>query len=168
MGYTTVFAGQFDLNKRLDDNTYNLLNGLANTRRMKRDINESLYGVDGEFYIGGKGFRGQGYEDNVIDSNSPPDTQPSLWLQWIPTENRMSIIWDGNEKFYSSAKWIRYLIDTILMPRGYVINGVVNAEGEDGYEYHIKVTHNIVIDRDGFHNGEYPNWEAWSKERYGF
>ncbi len=36
MGYTTDFTGAFKLNKPLDDETYNLLVGLATTRRIKR------------------------------------------------------------------------------------------------------------------------------------
>jgi hypothetical protein len=34
MGYTTDFYGQFKLNKKLDDVTYTLLQGLGTTRRI--------------------------------------------------------------------------------------------------------------------------------------
>lgn len=130
MGYTTTFDGRFELNKELDNETHELLLGLANTRRMKRDVDES-YGVEGEFYIEGVGFRGQGDEDNVVDHNTPPKTQPSLWLQWIPTEDKKGIEWDEGEKFYCADEWIIYLIEKVLQPRGYVLNGTMLAQGEE-------------------------------------
>ena len=40
-------------------------------------------------------------------------------------------MWDGNEKFYSYIEWLEYLIDKVLAPRGYVVNGEVTWGGED-------------------------------------
>ena len=141
MGYTTEFEGKFNLNKKLDDDTFKLLNGLATTRRMKRNVEG--FGNEGEFFIDGLGFCGQDNDITVIDVNKPPTTQPSLWLQWIPTEDKMSIEWDGNEKFYHSLEWIKYLIDTILKPRGYILNGTVYCQGEEEND-----TWNITIDEN--------------------
>ena len=73
MGYTTEFEGKISIDKPLDDDTYDLLVGLSNTRRMKRNIEG--YGVEGEFYIKGSGFMGQDRDSTVIDYNSPPTTQ---------------------------------------------------------------------------------------------
>ena len=129
MGYTTEFRGQFNLNKELDDDTFNLLTGLAGTRRMARDIEG--FGEEGEFFIDGKGFMGQDKDETVIDQNRPPKTQPSLWLQWVPTDDRMGIEWDCGEKFYHYVEWIEYLIEKILAPRGYVLNGDVEWCGEE-------------------------------------
>lgn len=144
MGYSTDFDGRFELNKELDNETYDLLLGLANTRRMKRDVDES-YGVEGEFYIEGSGFAGQGHEDNIVEFNRPPKTQPSLWLQWIPTEDKIGIEWDGGEKFYHADKWIVYLIDKVLQPRGYVLNGTVFAQGEEYHDtWRIDIVDNVV------------------------
>jgi len=130
MGYTTDFEGQFDLDKKLDDETYNLLKGLNMTRRMGRKVDKK-FGVEGEFYYKNDGDFGQKREDNIIDYNRPPKTQPSLWLQWTPTEDRLSIEWDGGEKFYSYVEWISYIIEKILKPRGYVLNGAVKWYGEE-------------------------------------
>ena len=143
MGYSTDFSGQFTLDRKLDDETFDLLNGLASTRRMKRNV-DSKYGVDGEFYIG-KGDFGQDEEDNIVDYNTPPRTQPSLWLQWIPTDDREHIEWDGNEKFYSYVEWIEYIINKVLKPKGYVLNGVVEWGGEERSDVgEITITDNVV------------------------
>lgn len=173
MGYTTVFAGKFNLNKELDDETFNLLKGLAESRRMKRDINKLKemgfigdYGIEGEFFTQGKGFLGQDNDESVIDYNRPPITQPGLWLQWTPTEDKMGLEWDQGEKFYEAENWIKYLINKILEPRGYIVNGVVNAQGEDNNDkYNITVINNKVIVNKGFSIlAPIPNFEKWFKE----
>jgi hypothetical protein len=68
-----------------------------------------------------------------------------LWCQWIPNEEGDAIVWDGGEKFYNYVEWIQYLIDKILSPRGYILNGEVFWEGEDsGDEGKIVIKDNIV------------------------
>ena len=67
MGYTTDFLGEFELDKQLDPIVGNLINGLANTRRVKRDITKLAnmlnlsrqeadlrYGIEGEYYYNKK------------------------------------------------------------------------------------------------------------------
>lgn len=130
MGYTTDFDGTLKLNKKLSEEDHKFLTKLAGTRRMAREV-DAKYGVEGEFYVEGEGTFGQDHEDNVIDHNRPPSTQPSLWLQWTPTEDGMGIEWDGGEKFYNYVEWLEYLIEKILEPRGYVLNGEVYWYGED-------------------------------------
>lgn len=130
MGYNTVFHGKFTLDRPLDDDTYQFLRKLADTRRMKRKVDDK-YGVDGEFYVDGAGYHGQDREANIVDYNTPPKTQPSLWCSWEPTPDRMSIQWNGSEKFYSYADWMVYIVSKILKPRGYVLNGAVAYTGED-------------------------------------
>lgn len=144
MGYTTDFNGTLKLNKKLSEEDHKFLNKLAETRRMARKV-DAKYGVEGEFYVDGGGMFGQGREDNVIDHNRPPRTQPSLWLQWVPTEDGMGIEWDGGEKFYNYVEWLEYLIEKILEPRGYILNGEVYWYGEDrGDNGIIKVKDNQV------------------------
>jgi len=128
MGYSTEFEGQFDFNKKLDDETYNLLKGLAETRRMKRKV-DSKYGIEGEFYINNDGDFGQTHEKNIIDYNESPKTQPSLWLDWTPTEDRLHLEWGGQEKFYFYVEWLEYIIK-IIKPKGYTLNGIIRYRGE--------------------------------------
>ena len=129
MGYTTEFTGTFKLNKKLDAETHKLLVGLSETRRVARNIEG--YGVQGEFYVDGSGFAGQNREANIIDYNRPPKTQPGLWCNWTPTEDGMEIEWNGAEKFYYYVEWIEYLLNKVLLPRGYSLHGAVAWSGEE-------------------------------------
>jgi hypothetical protein len=179
MGYTTKFQGQFDLDKPLDDETYRFLFRLANTRRMKRALGPE-YGVEGEFYVDGPGTIEGEWEameresdtyhadkrsqwgtynrgefvpklTSIIEYNKPPSTQPGLWCQWIPSEDRLHLTWDGGEKFYSYVEWLEYIIKNILIPRGYVLSGEVDWMGEDqrGDNGIIRVIDNVVTTEPG-------------------
>ena len=130
MGYTTDFIGKFDLNKELSPKMKQYLTLFNETRRMKRNTDE-VFGVQGEFYVFGGGSFGQDHEPNIIDFNEPPTTQPSLWNQWTPTQDGMGIEWDNGEKFYNYTEWLVYLINKILAPNGYILNGVVQWQGEE-------------------------------------
>lgn len=152
MGYTTYFSGSFEFDKELDDETYDFLLKLANTRRVKRDTEilkelrfDGNYGEEGEFFVDGSGFRGQGDDRSIINSNQPPASQPGLWLQWVPTEDKKHLVWDEGEKFYNYTEWLIYLIEKILEPKGYVLNGEVSYEGEYRADFGvIKVDNNKV------------------------
>lgn len=144
MGYTTNFTGTLKLNKQLTPEDKDFLEKLANTRRVARNV-PAEFGVEGEFYVSGEGFMGQDHEDTVIDYNRPPKTQPSLWLQWVPTEDGMGIEWDGGEKFYNYEEWLRYLINSFLAPRGYVLNGQIEWSGEESTDMGIlQVKDNVL------------------------
>jgi len=150
MGYTTDFKGEFKINKKVDEKTYDLLIGLATTRRMKRSgLDEKIYGIEGEFYCEDRENFGQGNNPSkgkIIDNNDPPRTQPGLWCQWLIQEDRQTIEWNGCEKFYDYVEWIIYFINKILEPRGYIVNGQVEWIGEDGFNDQgiITVKNNIV------------------------
>jgi hypothetical protein len=164
MGMTTVFEGCFMVDRPLDQETFELLRGLENTRRMKRNVPE-VYGIEGEFYIDGKGFMGQDDEPNVIDTNTPPITQPDLWVNWHVLEDKMTIEWNRREKFYHSYDWIVYIVERILEPRGYTLNGAVNAMTEYNETYHIDVTENkCKLARRYTKKAGKPDFEAWVEE----
>ncbi len=128
----TTFEGHFDVHPPLDEATQELVNGLNRTRRVKRDLTKlgmskeeaARFGVEGEFYTADD-------DGSVLDSNSPPSTQPSLWCQWRYENGHIE--WDEGEKFYTCVEWLGYLIDTIFTPRSYVLNGTVTCQmdGED-------------------------------------
>jgi hypothetical protein len=143
MGYDSNFSGSFSLNKPLTEADKTFLKKFAETRRMKRKIDG--YGVDGEFFVDGSGFNGDGDDSTIVDYNEPPRTQPGLWCQWIPNEDGTAILWDGGEKFYDYVKWIEYLIDKILKPRGYVLNGEVYWQGEEPEDMGCIVIKNNVV-----------------------
>lgn len=151
MGYTTDFTGKFTLDKTLSLPHLNFLNKFSGTRRMKRDVKKlaeriGVYGVadltstkagldigvEGANYVDESGFAGQNMSAmDVVCSNSPPKGQPSLWCQWIPTNDGDGIVWDGGEKFYEYVEWLEYIIEMYLKPWGYTLNGEVEWFGED-------------------------------------
>jgi hypothetical protein len=156
MGYTTEFSGRFLLSKPLDKELHSYLLQFAQTRRMKRDTsqlyqdpdNHKDYGIEGEFYVGGLGDFGQDEDPSIIDYNKPPSTQPSLWCQWVPSEDGTGIEWDGGEKFYNYKEWIKYILKNFLIPKGYDISGKVHYQGEDPDDFGDldgqKLTHEIL------------------------
>jgi hypothetical protein len=144
MGYTTEFNGRFNLNKPLTEEHSNYLTQFAETRRIKRDARKTSgrpdpirkavglqVGLEGGYFVGEGGFMGQNSGPDVINSNDPPAGQPGLWCQWVPTEDRTGIEWNGMEKFYDYTEWLAYLIEHFLEPWGYVLNGEVEWQGED-------------------------------------
>ena len=130
MGYTTDFEGGFNITPNLSQKDNEFLTKFSETRRMARNVGPE-YGVEGEFYVDGTGWAGQDHDKNVINYNRPPGTQPGLWCQWIPTDDGCELIWDGGEKFYNYVEWLDYLIDKILAPRGYTLNGECQWFGEE-------------------------------------
>lgn len=126
MGYSTDFDGEFSLNKTLSKEIKEFLTVFSRTRRVKRNVHE-IFGIEGEFHT----LLDSKLQNNIADDNKPPSTQPGLYCQWKPSEDGNSIRWDGGEKFYNYIEWISYIINKILAPNGYVLNGSVDWYGED-------------------------------------
>jgi len=147
MGYTTEFQGSWKLNKKLHPKLHEFLNKLGETRRMKRRVSR-IYGVEGEFWVYSEEFCGQDFDNPNIpngSSSEPPCTQPGLWCQWIPNKQGTAILWDGNEKFYQYQDWITYIVNKILAPNGYILNGIVTWQGEsDDDKGSITIKDNII------------------------
>jgi len=137
MGYQTDFYGSICVEPPMDDVLVTFLTKFNKTRRMTRK--------NGPDYVDGTGFMGQGSDDDIINSNQPPEGQPSLWCQWVPFEDGTEIAWDQREKFYSAAEWMKYIIDRYIAPKGYVCNGEIEAQGEDPYDrWRLVVEDNVV------------------------
>jgi hypothetical protein len=99
--------------------------------------------------------------DEVYDHNRPPEGQPGLWCQWVPTDDGTVIKWDQDEKFYSSAEWMTYLIahfigsnpiakrldsEGFAFLQGHVCNGEIYADGEDSDDnWRLRVVDNEVF-----------------------
>jgi hypothetical protein len=162
MGYTTDFSGRFNITPHLSGVHCAYLTAFANTRRMKRradqtetrpdPVREAVrlpIGPDGAYFTGEGGLMGQDDGPDVLNHNEPPEGQPGLWCQWVPTADGTGIEWDGNEKFYDYVEWIQYLIDNFLAPWGYTLDGTVKWRGEymdDNGE--IVIARNVVTRRN--------------------
>lgn len=159
MGYTTNFEGRIEVTPPLNEEEVRYLTKFNETRRMDCE--------QGPYYVGRGGFMGQDHTDpKVRDFNAPPQGQPGLWCKWRPTEDGTAIVWDGGEKFYDSAEWMRYLIEHFLKPgcrasaafgelvgtetrfEGHTLNGVIRAQGEDpDDQWELVVEDNRVTER---------------------
>ena len=69
--------------------------------------------------------------EELAHSRHDDEGMPSIWCQWGVSENRRSIRWDGNEKFYGYIGWIRYINNHFLLPKKIKLNGTVVFQGED-------------------------------------
>ena len=69
--------------------------------------------------------------EKLADSRHDDEEMPSIWCQWVVGENRRTIRWDGNEKFYGYIGWIRYINWRFLLPKKIMINGTVAFQGEN-------------------------------------
>jgi len=91
---------------------------------------------------------------NILSGDIHDDEEtPGTWCQW-ELKNRSTIEWDQNEKFYSYVEWLDYIINKILIPRGYVLNGDVTWYGEDNGD-----TGNILVQDNKISVGEVPRGE---------
>jgi hypothetical protein len=153
MGYTTDFEGEFEIKPTLSSKDRVFLKKLSETRRMGRKGLDKSFGVEGEFFVDGSDGEwgaGQGHDADIIDYNEPPKTQPGLWCGWTPNEEGTALVWDGGEKFYEYTAWLKYLIEKILKPRGYTVNGSVSWQGEESSDKGILVVKkNKVLVKEG-------------------
>jgi hypothetical protein len=150
MGYTTEFYGSVAVEPPLSEEEIKYLNKFSETRRMARK--------EGPYFVDGEGFMGQGKTESVLDYNSPPQEQPSLWCQWVPSEDGTEIQWDGGEKFYCADEWMMYIINHFIgsnpsaaespgmeFIKPHICNGFIEAQGEEyDDKWAIKVTDNVV------------------------
>lgn len=163
MGYTTQFKGRFEVTPPLNENDQRHLEMLAATRRVARDTSKlppGAWGHEGEFCP----FY-EGPTASVLDVNRSPACQPGLWLGWVPTSDGRGLEWDGSEKFYTYAKWLLWVVERFLKPRGYVVNGEVQWRGEDFDDMGVlSVENNHVTQRimDGDPESVRP-LSAWAK-----
>lgn len=162
MGYSTDFEGAIEITPPLNPQEIEYLRRFADTRHMDRA--RGPYFAPGDF--------GHGDESDVRGQNAPDagSGQPSLWCNFVSTEDGTALVWNGNEKTYDAEAWIAYLIDTFLKPRAavqreltapqpgrfydpafahftfnHVLNGTLNAEGEGTEDlWRIVVTDNTV------------------------
>ena len=144
MGYTTDFSGAFDVQPAMHPQIQEFLNKLCETRRMKRDTDN--FGIEGEFFVN------EYVSDapKTLDSNRPSSTQPGLWCQWDAVDEN-TLEWDGGEKFYNYVEWLVYIIEKVLKPNGYKVNGEVIWSGEEaGDTGKIFVTDNVVETLEAF------------------
>ena len=141
-GDATELEGYFKVNKPLDEETQFIIRGLRHGMSQKRDsqlladylgmsLEECLikYGVDGQLYVKDNNVAvicHKGYiKQQITYQPWIGSFIPRFSWKYFPEEQ--AIRWDRSEKFYCYVEWIQYLIDYVLAPRGYVLNGHVET-----------------------------------------
>jgi hypothetical protein len=146
MGYHTDFDGRFEIKPTLSQPAIEYIKKFNKTRRVKRQFENDIHGIDGEFYVDGGGFRGQdSSESSIVNYNQPPRTQPGLWCQWTVTDCGNFLEWDEGEKFYSYVEWLSYMINSFFHPNGYMLSGEVSWEGEERGDFGTIIVKNNII-----------------------
>jgi len=181
MGYNIYYEGRIELDKPLDDKTYNIIKGLGKTRRMRWDADKleqdgialkSEIGYWGEFFFGVQDMKPKSQREfeskYVIDHNCPPPGQPELWGVWTVTDDRLGLAWNRNEKSYGGHEWLKYLVKSIFIPRGYYPRGIINwfTEGH-WYEnkWHTVVEGKSVRKYRGYNRKQKePDIDGWYEE----
>jgi hypothetical protein len=153
MGYTTTFEGVIHVEPPLNEQEVSYLQRFSESRRMNR--RNGPYFIDPE-------DENRGIWDvaeDVIDHNEPPRGQPGLWCGWTVSNDGKYVLWDGGEKFYYSAKWMKYLIDHFLMHRAlgmgaselegftfnHTLNGTIEAQGEEASDRWLLIVEDNVV-----------------------
>jgi len=183
MGYNIYYEGSIELDKPLDYETYSIIMGLARTRRMRWDADKleqdgiakkSEIGYWGEFFFGVQDMKPKQKQEfeaqYVIDHNCPPPGQPELWGVWTVTIDRLGLVWNRNEKSYGGHEWLKYLVKSILVPRGYYPKGIINwfTEGH-WYEnkWHTVVEGKSVRKYRGYNRKQKePDIDGWYEEEF--
>jgi hypothetical protein len=167
MGYTTDFYGSFRLDRPMQLEHARYLHAFR-SRRMRRDAHKAAtlpdriraavglpVGDEGGYCVAGS----HDNDPSVVDGNRPPQGQPGLWCQWMPSEDHQAIVWDGCESFSYYVEWLEYVIAHFLGPWGYVLNGVVRWEGEEpGDTGTIHVVNNRVTTQETEDNRDHAEW----------
>jgi hypothetical protein len=147
----TEFYGRFNLDKPLSKDHAAYLVQFSKIRHMGRNTDDLLdkdhpiretvglpLGIEGEYFVSKK-------RTGVIDYNVKPSTQPNLYCQWCPTNDREGIECIGAVEFYDYTEWLEYLINHFLKVWGYTLNGEVEWIGYRGSDVgKIYVKDNVV------------------------
>lgn len=167
MGYTTSFTGKLSFDKPVDEKTAAYLTAFFKTRHVIRDTNTlsmilksnhinledvtpvmsgiQSVGEQGKFFIKPFDNNKVPYPDiSVINDNEPPADCPSLWCDFAISQKENSLyMLDG--KNYAYIKWLKWLINYIIAPAGYKLNGRIEYDGEDWNDHgFIEVTDNQI------------------------
>lgn len=69
------------------------------------------------------------YDQALYNKYSPE--HPDSYNQWEPSEDGMSLRWNGGEKFYDYVDWLEWLVKNYFKPRSIELNGTFRYQGEE-------------------------------------
>jgi hypothetical protein len=164
MGYTTEFAGQFRLDRKLAPEHEVYLRAFNDTRHMflnpKRaaGIADPLrvaaglpVGPEGAYCVFMRG--GVSTARGIVRQDAPPMLGPncSRYCGWVPTDDGCAVTWDGAEKFSGYAAWLAFVVEHFLDRWGYAVRGSVAWQGETDADRGVLFVRNNKIVVGGEH-----------------
>lgn len=131
------------------------------TRRVRRDstITEERedrtrlavglpVGLNGCYFVGETGLSGQNKGGDVLDVNSPPADQPSVWCPWTVREDHLHehhICLNEKERHNDVWEWFWYVKGHFLDLWGYrLVSGRVDYEESDGTKLRISINSGFI------------------------
>lgn len=158
MSNSTIQISKFQINGEVTPELVSYINNFSESRRMKRS-NEKIkelypnwkdYCLHGELGTDGEYFACPEERENdtsILDYNTPPTTQPSLWCDWkiVEEDGRYYIKWNGNEGFFYPAPWLKYMIDNFIIPNNLSVSGVGVSIGGQGDAFYMVVDDNDLL-----------------------
>jgi len=101
---------------------------LANALGVSLQECKRLYGQEGQYYLGEDETSVLPARPNSFENNDFTEQPPHSYLRWEYHPEDHTIRADDDEKFYCYQEWITLLVEDVLAPRGYVVNGTVHYE----------------------------------------
>ena len=135
MGYSTEFIGEITITPPLSTQEVDYLKKFNQTRHTQLKPNPYAIGnFEPKDLINAD-------HDIKMKNSFPPEGQPELWCDWIPTDDGTTLKWSGVEKSYEMEKWLNYLIEHFIghnplaatefpFLAGHSLNGEIEAFGE--------------------------------------
>ena len=137
MGYDTAFYGRFAVTPALKPEHLAYLTAFAETRHVSHNpgqlatvadpVREAVklpLGPEGMFFVGK-------LENADLRGREECTRLPGLYCHWVPTGDGRGIEWDGTEKFDNYVEWMRFQLNTFLLPWGYSVSGTVEWQGDE-------------------------------------
>ena len=108
MGHTTDFIGHIDIEPSLNDDEIAYLTAFSESRRCYRE--------GGPYAVPGNPAAERDEDIPTAQANTGAEGQPGYWCDWVPCWDGCCLAYNGNEKFYGSVPWLKYLIQHFLKP----------------------------------------------------
>lgn len=107
MGYPADFIGHVDVAPSLNEAEVAYLTAFSRSRRWERPGGPYAVPRDPLEEEQAAARAGRSYR-------RPPLGQPGLWCDWEPCWDGCCLAYNGVERFFGAAQWLRYLLDHFL------------------------------------------------------
>lgn len=145
------FIGHINIDPPLNAQEKEYFNKFSNSRRMDRK--------KGPYFVEGSNEETDLSNEDVIDYNAAPTSQPGLWCKWIHTQDGSKLTWNGYQKFHAPKEWLEYIIvhffgkepvaklvhpNAFSFLQGHTLNGIITIQ-DNALEYWFIIVRNNKV-----------------------